>query len=428
MSIKGDRAAILAADGTFNNVKNDNYAIGQSIEYQAQEKTGAKVISFVSKRAMRFTAAAAAAVIVAGTFTANTYAYSTVTLDVNPSLRYELNVFDRVVKFDSYNEDGEEIVEKVSAEVVGKKIDTAIEATLNALDEEEYIGEETPVVVTVDSHFSRTDALERRTKKDLDSWNEERAGGKDKKSIDGQSVVVTKELREKAREGRISPGRVVLEDRFPGPLEEANPSQESQEQQREESDETMDNRNRPQINTEQGKEPPAGQPESEQESGQQESQPPKRQQNQQLEDAGDQQPRSVEPQSPPSEQTAGQSPGQQSPSSEQTTGQPSAQTSPLQELPQGGQEQGLPQQQLQMPEQEPPVGQNPEQSIEPQSPPQESGEAQISPEQDGGEQGNPPEGESHEENRPGEKNGGNSNRGGDEGPGGGPGGPGSPPR
>ena len=217
MSIKGDRAAILAADGTFNTIKNENYTIGQSIEYKAQLRSGAKLIDFVSARAVKFTAAAAAAVLVAGTFTANTYAYSTVTLDVNPSLRYELNVFDRVLKFDSYNEDGEEIVAMVTDQVVGQKLDTAIEATLNALDEAEYIGEETPVVMTVDSHLSKTQALEKRTKLEMDSWNEERAGRPEKKSIDGESVVVTKELKTKARDNHVSPGRMVLMERHREP-------------------------------------------------------------------------------------------------------------------------------------------------------------------------------------------------------------------
>ena len=116
MSLRNGRAAVLSQDGTFNDIKDDNYSVGQTIEYKPE---GSRRILSLSTRAVRAIAASVALVILAaGTFTANTYAYSTVTLDINPSLRYELNYFDRVLRFDAFNKDGEDIVNMISVEVV----------------------------------------------------------------------------------------------------------------------------------------------------------------------------------------------------------------------------------------------------------------------------------------------------------------------
>ncbi len=214
VSLRNGRAAVLSQDGTFNDIKDDNYSVGQTIEYKPE---GSRRILSLSTRAVRAIAASVALVILAaGTFTANTYAYSTVTLDINPSLRYELNYFDRVLRFDAFNNDGEDIVNMISVEVVGKKIDAAIDSTLDALDEENYIGESTPVVMTVDSHFFRTERLKERAGRKMEAWNGRKAEKHENKRIEGESLIVTDELRKKARDKEISPGRVIMMEKSSG--------------------------------------------------------------------------------------------------------------------------------------------------------------------------------------------------------------------
>ncbi|MCR4655062.1 MAG: hypothetical protein K5770_02355 [Lachnospiraceae bacterium] len=214
MSIKDDRAAILAKDGIYYNIPNRDYEIGQLIEYD--RKNEKKIIRFARSRFVKFTAAAAAAVLIfVGGYGANTYAYSTVTLDLNPSLKYDLNFFDRVIDFEAYNEDGEDIVTSISSMVLGQDIDSAIETTLDALDEAEYIKEETPVVMTVDSHFFRNERLEKRTQGRMDAWNREMAERNDHKSINGEAVIVTKDLRTRAHDQKMSPGRMIMMERDP---------------------------------------------------------------------------------------------------------------------------------------------------------------------------------------------------------------------
>ncbi|MCR5788976.1 MAG: hypothetical protein K6G83_03730 [Lachnospiraceae bacterium] len=223
MSIQGDRAAVLAMDGTYYNIRNKSYRIGQSIEFESGQGTGQKLLSFTRSRAAKLTAAAAAVLILVGSFSANTFAYSTVTLDLNPSLRYDLNFFDRVIDFASYNEDGEDIVSTISSEVLGQDIDTAIEMTLNALDEADYIGEETPVIMTVDSHLFRDGRLEKKTRGEMEAWNEEQGRKHPDRSIHGESYIVDRDLKTRAHDGNMSPGKVIMLEQYPENGQEAPP-------------------------------------------------------------------------------------------------------------------------------------------------------------------------------------------------------------
>ncbi|MCR5651405.1 MAG: MSCRAMM family adhesin SdrC [Lachnospiraceae bacterium] len=205
VSIKGSRAAVLAHDGTFNEIKNHDYSIGQILDYKTQNPN---IVNFASVHSAKIAAAAAAVLLITGTVSANTYAYSTVTLDVNPSLRYELNVFDRVIGFDSYNTDGKEIVSDIRSEVLGKKIDNALGITLDALDESDYISEDTPVVVTVSSHGRKDDTLKQKAVEEMNDWNEKNLP--DNKSISGNAVIITKDELKDAKEKNESPGRSIL--------------------------------------------------------------------------------------------------------------------------------------------------------------------------------------------------------------------------
>ncbi len=220
VSIKGKRAAVLAHDGTFNEIKNRNYKIGQILDYKLPDLS---IINFTTKHSSKIAAAAAAVLLVTGTLSANTYAYSTVTLDVNPSLRYGLNIFDRVVELDSYNNDGEEIADLIRKEIMGKKIDTALDITFDALEDADYIEEDTPVVVTVASHMGKEEKLKDRTLDEVNSWNEKKHSGNNS-SISANMMVITGDELKAADERDDSPGRIMLDQIKEMHNEEVGPS------------------------------------------------------------------------------------------------------------------------------------------------------------------------------------------------------------
>ncbi len=141
LEVRDGCSAILLEDGTV--VKRPTtYGIGETVEVEASV---AKMPT--GRRLSRIVAAAAAFVVV---FTGGgTYAYldatamSQVSLDVNPSLEYELNHFDKVVSVRDENEDAREIVELLNQEgVKGDSISEALAKTEDVLKDLGYLAED----------------------------------------------------------------------------------------------------------------------------------------------------------------------------------------------------------------------------------------------------------------------------------------------
>lgn len=100
MDICKSRAVVLKDDGTFAEVANRNYQVGQTVQ-------------FVRPRYMKYLTAAACFVFlmitsVAGYRFYNT-PYSHLYVDINPCLRLDLNYFDRVIACTPLNEDAKDL-------------------------------------------------------------------------------------------------------------------------------------------------------------------------------------------------------------------------------------------------------------------------------------------------------------------------------
>lgn len=65
--------------------------------------------------------------------------YSYVSLDVNPSISFTLNRFNRVISVDALNEDGKEIISNTK-KLKNKTIEEAISDTVNQISKEGYLG------------------------------------------------------------------------------------------------------------------------------------------------------------------------------------------------------------------------------------------------------------------------------------------------
>lgn len=132
VEIKDKYAAILSDDGCIKKIANQNYVIGQVIELK-EEKTRP-----IGKR---FLAVAISVTAVFALFTVSAWAYFTpyyyVSLDVNPSIEYTVNRFDRVIGVEGANEDGEAVLE--SLQLQNAPIEDAINDTINQLATENYL-------------------------------------------------------------------------------------------------------------------------------------------------------------------------------------------------------------------------------------------------------------------------------------------------
>jgi hypothetical protein len=131
VEIKNKHAAALYDDGSIVRVANQNYEIGQVV-YLKNESNNR------FKQKMVAMAVVVAAVVSTAGATAYAYndPYSYVSLDVNPSIAYTVNRFDKVLKADGINEDGKKVLSNI--ELKGKNINDAVRETLNEISNEGF--------------------------------------------------------------------------------------------------------------------------------------------------------------------------------------------------------------------------------------------------------------------------------------------------
>ena len=124
-----NEAAVLYEDGTVSKIKNRHYEKGQVVNMNKKFKLIAKTGSI-----------AAALAISAVTGFAYTAPATYVSLDVNPSIEYKLNSFDRVISVVAVNDDGEKIVNEL--DLKNDKIAKAVSKTIDKLKKEGYLTED----------------------------------------------------------------------------------------------------------------------------------------------------------------------------------------------------------------------------------------------------------------------------------------------
>ena len=147
MEIKGSRCVILKKDGTFAEIRNRNYAVGQ--EVSASTPSVGKALS----------AAACLAVICTAAFGYHLYytPASYVYMDINPSVRLDLNCFERVIDVVPLNEDAEVLLSNVT--VRKGSAEECMNTIVSACQEQNYLNEHnTDIEVSV-----RTDSAKLET-------------------------------------------------------------------------------------------------------------------------------------------------------------------------------------------------------------------------------------------------------------------------
>ena len=147
MEIKGGRCVILKKDGTFAEIRNRNYAVGQ--EVSASNPFVGKALS----------AAACLAVICTAAFGYHLYytPASYVYMDINPSVRLDLNCFERVIDVVPLNEDAEVLLSNVT--VRKGSAEECMNTIVSACQEQNYLNEHnTDIEVSVRTDSTKLEA------------------------------------------------------------------------------------------------------------------------------------------------------------------------------------------------------------------------------------------------------------------------------
>ena len=236
LELRDHQAAVMDQKGIVRIIPDESYAVGQVLEMTEQEldeaeaagrhrtgrrkgsgkgkssyETTVKLQRRLSKR-MAPIAAACAIFLVAGSgYAVYALPVGTVTLDVNPSLKYSLNLLDQVLTVESYEETDEELAGEIQTMVKGKGINDALDITLDTFCESDVIHEaDTPVVVTVNDLPVKMDSLEKHVASGLEQWNDRHKKEKKKFSVDPSVIPVSGKDHRDADEKKESPGRPYL--------------------------------------------------------------------------------------------------------------------------------------------------------------------------------------------------------------------------
>lgn len=203
VEIRGKEVAALTSGGQVLIFKNNNYIIGQTVETKKMKSTMRKAVKW---------AASAAAVIVM--CTASAWAYYTpyyyMSIDVNPSVEYSINRFDRVLSVAASNNDGEEILKEINIDSMkNKRIEEAVNILFDEVIKEGYFdGEEGGVVVAASS--SSTEKSEKLTSRIKTSVEEKVKESAANPAVDVVAVNVGAESVKAAKEIGVTPGKLNL--------------------------------------------------------------------------------------------------------------------------------------------------------------------------------------------------------------------------
>ena len=139
VEIRGRNAAVLTEEGAFLRVRNRRYALGQTVMLDLSEsafvpaKTRLRLNSYIS-------IAAGFLLLLVGGWIGYMTPVGVVSLDVNPSIEYTINCFDRVLDVAAVNPDAADLLQGMDEQqLLYRPVDDALEQTVLALWEEGYL-------------------------------------------------------------------------------------------------------------------------------------------------------------------------------------------------------------------------------------------------------------------------------------------------
>ncbi|MEG2037053.1 MAG: hypothetical protein RRZ93_03605, partial [Ruthenibacterium sp.] len=202
---KGTRAAALADDGCVVKVPNRNYVIGQVINMNPVTTAGTKKMMHI--------AGIAAAILISFGLGVGSYAYLSpdayVSMDVNPSVEYTLNMFSRVLSVTAVNEDGAQLLQQINLKDFNNKtIDDAIRLTFAEIDKEGYFsaGEQGGIVIaTSGKNQDRAEKLAETLDEIVKTQCKE-----SKKDVKVETLVADQKMLEEAKALGVTPGKLRL--------------------------------------------------------------------------------------------------------------------------------------------------------------------------------------------------------------------------
>lgn len=192
-------AVILTDEGLFVKVKNRNYEVGQTVTIKK---------SFMKVSKLMAGAASMAAVMTICTIGGFAYYTPTdyVSIDVNPSIEYSVNRFDRILDVKAVNDDGAEILADLKLD--NMKLENAVKKTMDQLIAEGYLTDEngSVVITTSNDEIGQAKELAAELKQEVQTY----LNGRDGIMADVKAEAVGMKRVEEAQKLGVTPGKLNL--------------------------------------------------------------------------------------------------------------------------------------------------------------------------------------------------------------------------
>ena len=135
-------------DGQFVRIPDNDYSIGQEITLLRRPVEKKKKQSTFRRKIAAIAASAVLVATVGGGGIVYATPYGTVSIDVNPSIEYTINRFDRVLQVTGVNEEGQAVINAIGRnKLLNRTINTALSTTINQMEADGYLTEEDDPVV-----------------------------------------------------------------------------------------------------------------------------------------------------------------------------------------------------------------------------------------------------------------------------------------
>ena len=193
-------AVALCDDGSFRKLKNKGYSIGQELFIKEKHHSNRMV------QKLSICASLALVLLSFAGIGSHSYVepYSYVSLDINPSIEYALNRYDKVISVSGINTEGQQVVSSIESDIKNQNITTALGVTIGQLEKEHYISQEeyNHVIVSV---YSTNNTKAQSIASRVNTFSVEKSNIC---SID--TIPVSKEVKDDADSLGITPGKLAL--------------------------------------------------------------------------------------------------------------------------------------------------------------------------------------------------------------------------
>ena len=202
VEIRDGYASVLSEDGCIVKTKDKHYEVGQIIYIKNNKNNMIKKISTI--------AASAAAILILGVGSwAYASPYSYVSIDVNPSIEFVLNRFDRVIYIRAINEEADGLLHEINLKnLKHKTIANAIHQTFNQITDLGYFDQNSSagiVIAAAGKNPQKSDELAADIKEEV---QQDIVTNYDNTSIEAYSLGM--EDVEAAKELGVTPGKLNL--------------------------------------------------------------------------------------------------------------------------------------------------------------------------------------------------------------------------